>query len=234
MKTLEPRPFPFGVGIYSFWDAARYIGVTPGDLRRWIRAYSPKPKVGGSVPLWDSELLAWRRQGLGFRDLVELRFVGAMRAAGATLPIIRHTLDLARAQLRVPYPLSCTHFREIGKAVFGEALAAKGVSRARFDDEARRRVMRIISGAQLRHGLEVGPDDQVTRWFPVPRSKVIVLDPHRRAGDPILTDSGVPTVAIAAAYKADKEDAKFVAWQYEISEADVRAAVRFESQACPR
>ena len=78
----------------------------------------------------------------------------------------------------------------------------------------------------------MGGDGQITRWFPVACSQVIVLDPNRRAGDPILTESGVPTIAIATAFKADKEDAKFVAWQYEITEAEVRAAVRFEKRAC--
>jgi uncharacterized protein (DUF433 family) len=232
MKTFEPRPFPFGLGIYSFWDAARYIGATPRDLRRWIRAYTPQPKEGGPVPLWDSELLTWRRKGLSFRDLVELRFVRAMRGAGATLPVIRRTLELGRAQLRVPYPLSCDGFRSLGKQIFREALAVEGVSLTRLDEDARRRVLSLVSGATLRRGLEVGGDGQITRWFPVARSQVIVLDPNRRAGDPILTESGVPTIAIATAFKADKEDAKFVAWQYEITEAEVRAAVRFEKRAC--
>ncbi|KJV36418.1 DUF433 domain-containing protein [Luteibacter yeojuensis] len=232
MTTFEPRPFPFGIGIYSFWDAARYIGATSRDVRRWIRAYSPSPRAGNPIPLWDSQLLEWRRRGVGFRDLVELRFVRAMRAEGVTLPVIRRVLQLGRESLRTPYPITCDRFREIGKQIFLEALATEGITHARFDDVARRRVLRIVAGTHLRRGIELNAQDQATRWFPLPRSQVVVLDPDRRAGDPILTDSGVPTVAIAAAYKADKEDARFVAWQYEITEADVRAAVHFETRWC--
>lgn len=233
MTTFESRPFPFGIGVYSFWEAARYAGASARDLRRWIKAYSAKPRAHASTPLWDSQLLEWRRGDLGFRDVMELRFVCALRSAGLSLPVIRRVLDAGRDDLQVAYPLSSERFRERGRNVLLKGLAGSGVGRVEVNDQHRRKLMTILAGPRLRHGIEFGEDGQPARWFPVRRSRAIVLDPDRRAGEPILTDAGVPTMAIAAAFKADNNDARFVAWQYGISEAEVRIAIRFETRWRP-
>lgn len=234
MKTFESRPFPFGVGVYSFWEAARYVGATTRQLRGWVRSYSPNTVRDDRRPaLWDSQLVEWRRKDLGFTDLMELRFVRAMHAAGVSLPVIRRTLELGRDRLQVAYPLSCDSFREHGKQIFLEALAREDISHLRFDEDSRRNVLRNLVGPGFREGFELDALGQVKRWYPLPKNRAIVLDPDRRAGEPILTEAGVPTVAIAAAYKADKEDVPFVAWQYRISEDEVRTAVHFETEWRP-
>ena len=74
---------------------------------------------------------------------------------------------------------------------------------------------------------------QARRWFPSEHhSKVIVIDPARQFGKPMLTESAVPTRALYASYKAegaDKAAAAMVARLFELPVKDVQAAVKFEA-----
>ena len=95
----------FGVGIYSFADAARFIGAQPSELRRWMLGYTQKNRSGDPVfssPLWRMRLAETDIEGLGFKDLIELRFVHAFRDEGVPLQVIRRTLEKARIAFDSP------------------------------------------------------------------------------------------------------------------------------------
>jgi uncharacterized protein (DUF433 family) len=68
--------------------------------------------------------------------------------------------------------------------------------------------------------------DIVARWRPYKGKRSIVVDPARSFGQPVATDSGVPTVALADAFHAEGS-AAVVAALYEVDESVVRDAVRF-------
>ena len=70
-------------------------------------------------------------------------------------------------------------------------------------------------------------DDAVARWRPFNGKDSIVLDPARSFGEPIAAQSGVPTTALAEAVEAEGSEQR-VAALYEVSEAVVRDAVKFE------
>ena len=221
----------FGVGIYSFADAARFIGAESRDLRRWMKGHTVA-RVDGKhdyVPLWTSQLAETDIDGIGFRDLVELRFVHTFVSWGVPLQLIRRTIEELRERLGREYPFTSTAFKTDGKRIFMEMLDANGDS-ALVDVVKRQNVMAKVIGPSLRDGVELNVDDEATRWYPVGRSKAVVLDPMRRFGQPILAESGIPTVAVAQAVKAEGGDLNRVARLYEISIAAVRKAVAFETQ----
>src|SRR5690606_29331654 len=99
---------------------------------------------------------------------------------------------------------------------------------ALVDVVRRQNVMPKVIGPSLREGVVLNVDDEATRWYPVVRSRAVVLDPQRSFGQPILASSGVPTVAIANAVMAEGGDVGRIARLYEISTADARRAVAFE------
>lgn len=221
----------FGVGIYSFADAARFIGSEARDLRRWMQGHTAtrngeKHTYG---PLWKPQLAETDIDGVGFRDLIELRFVRTFIESGVPLILIRRTIEELRERLGNEYPFTSTAFKTDGKRIFMEMLDENGDS-ALVDVVKRQNVMGKVIGPSLRVGIELNVDDEAMRWYPVARSKAIVFDPQRSFGHPILNESGVPTVAIAEALKAEGGDAKRVAALYEISMADVRKAVAYEAQ----
>lgn len=219
-----------GVGIYSFFDAARYIGSTPRELRRWLLGYEYMTPAGvaESAPLWEGQLQGSDIEGLGFRDLLELRFVRAFRDAGVPLKLIRETLKEARVLLNKTYPLTSDGFRTDGKRIFMQVVEANG-DKSLIDVVKHQNVIETVVGPSLRRGIEFGKHG-AERWYPVSGSKTIVFDPERKFGQPLLTEYDVPTAAIAGAVKAEQGNEARVARMFGVSRAAVRQALAFEAR----
>lgn len=79
-------------------------------------------------------------------------------------------------------------------------------------------------------GIDYTGSEAAQRWYPVKRSKAIVLDPSRNFGKPVLANTGIDTAAIFSAYKTEGENTKRVALLFEIPAAAVEAAVNFEQR----
>lgn len=223
----------YGIGFYSFPDAARFLGAKASDLRRWLIGYSYRASEGEtaySPPLWPRQHAGTGVDGIGFRDLVELRFVKVFRDAGVPLQIIRKTLEVAGEEFGADYPLTCRRFRTDGERIFVDVLEATGET-SLVDVCRKQHVFRKVIGPSLREDVEFDAVGKAARWYPLDGSKAVVFDPARRFGQPILTDSGVPTIAIANALRAEGGDLARVARLYEITVAAVRKAAAFERQA---
>ncbi len=221
----------FGVGVYSFADAARFIGAKPRELRRWALGYSHKVRSGDeafSSPLWRTQLAGTDFEGLGFKDLIELRFVHAFRNEGVSIQVVRRTLEVARERLSAPYPFTCKKFRTDGKRIFMEVVEETG-DESLVDVEKQQNVIRKVIGPSLREGVELDMQGEAARWFPLKNSKAIVFDPALKFGQPILAGYDVPTIAIFDAVKAEDGNEKRVAKLYDVPLAAVRKAMEFES-----
>lgn len=221
----------FGVGIYSFADAARFIGTESRELRRWMQGYtiSRDGEKHEYDPLWHSQLSEMEIDGIGFRDLIELRFVRTFVSVGVPLVLIRRTIEELKERLDNQYPFTSTAFKTDGRRIFMEILDDNG-DKALVDVVKRQNVIARVIGPSLREGIELNINDEATRWYPLPRSKAVVFDPERSFGQPILADSGVPTITVAEALKAEGGDMNRVSRLFEISIAAVRKAMAFEER----
>src|SRR6516225_4921312 len=117
---------PIGVGYYTAAEAARLLKTKPANISRWLGGYSYRDRGGNIVtatPLWRPQL---PRLGesleIGFRDLIELRFVLAFVKHGLGLSVVRRCLDNARKIIGQEYPFSTHSFRTDGKSIFLESL----------------------------------------------------------------------------------------------------------------
>lgn len=219
-----------GVGVYTVGEAARLIRMPVRTINRWLGGYTFKS--GGRLtrmpPLWTPELPANDDDGLelGFRDLIELRFVQAFVSEKVDLGIIRRCLERAREIVRDHRPFSTRRFRTDGRTIFVDVLKADGASEM-LDLRQGQYVIKSVLERTFRDlDLE---DGVVTRWRPFGGKRSIIIDPHRAFGQPIAAVSGVPTIALSDAVKAEGSVER-VARIYEISASAVRDAVRFEEQ----
>src|SRR3954469_16888998 len=96
-----------GVGLYTFPEAARIIGIAPAKLRRWVSQY--RRKEPGAEYLSKPVISRYFQEServLTFLELVELLFVKLFREEGVSMPVIRKAAEEAARQFDTPYPFA--------------------------------------------------------------------------------------------------------------------------------
>lgn len=221
-----------GLGLYTIPEAARLSGVRSVELRRWLRGYDSGKgeKTRHHPPLWSSEISSANIAGLSFHDLLEIRFVRAFRKLGISLQAIRIAAINAREILQSPYPFTSKRFRTDGKTIFAEAMSKSGELDL-LDLRRRQYVFTKVVEPSLYAGIEFGADERATRWYPMERSKAVVLDPNLAFGKPVVTDTSLRTDILYDAWLAEDKNKQRVARLFEVPVKVIETAIRFEQQA---
>lgn len=225
MKTVKSPSRLIGVGLYTAAEASLYTGIPAKDIRRWMFGY--RSNGVEHQGLWTPELSGLEEKILGFHDLLEIRFVHAFRQHGVSLQAIRNASRQAREMFDQGYPFTCRRFQTDGRSIFATVLDETG-DETLLDLVKRQYAFKQVIKPSLYEGIDYAEEGAAQRWYPIKRSKAVVLDPARNFGKPVLTDAGVDTAAIYSAYQAEGQDAKRVAMLYEIPTTAVDAAVTFE------
>ena len=166
---------------------------------------------------------------LGFHDLLEIRFVHAFRQHGISLQAIRSASQQAKELFDQAYPFTCKRFQTDGRSIFATVLSETG-DESLLDLIKRQYAFEQVFKPSLYEGIDYTESEAAQRWYPVKRSKAIVLDPSRNFGKPVLTTTGIDTATIFGAYQTEGKDTKRVALLYETPTAAVEAAVHFEQR----
>ena len=220
----------FGMGAYTPSEAARLVGTSATNVRRWLFGYSYAhhgPRTS-QAPLWQPQYgIDQDDPILGFRDLIEARMVARLRRVGVGMPTIRLCLKTAAKIAEDSHPFSSAHFRTDGKRLFLERLSGAG-GRDVIDLKTLQHAFpKVIEASFL--DLEFD-DEKATRWFPLAKSREVVADPERAFGQPIVDDGGVPTRRIAQAFVAEGRSIVRIARLFEIGKVAVKDALAFEKQ----
>lgn len=70
-------------------------------------------------------------------------------------------------------------------------------------------------------------EHEAVRWWPPAGGNLVVIDPQRAFGAPIIASAGVPTDVLADAFALEGSYSRIAA-DFGVSRTEVRAAVRFE------
>lgn len=241
-RTLHNEVPALGVGLYTTKDAAVLLGIPQRNINRWLGGYPYKSRSGQQktmAPLWRAQLPAYDNHiELGFRDLIELRFVSAFLAAGLGIFTIRRCLEHAREFVGDERPFSTSRFRTDGRTIFFEFVERASScppelmtdipesERAKLIDlKNQQYVLRDVI-TQTFKDLDFA-NDVVARWRPHKGKSSIVIDPTRAFGQPIATQQGVPTSALADAVAAEGSELR-VSNLFGVPRSVVRDAVVFE------
>jgi uncharacterized protein (DUF433 family)/DNA-binding transcriptional MerR regulator len=225
---MENAP-PLGIGYYTVTEASQLARIPALRIRRWLGGYhfASRDQTYFSEPLWAPQLA--RANGhleLGFRDLIELRFVDAFERAGLSLQAIRKCLAVAREAVGDERPFSTARFRTDGRTIFLQALSdsdePKLLDLARKQYAFNQIVEPTFKDIELLDGVPA-------RWWPFDGKKTIVVDPTRAFGQPLVSACGIPTAVLAEAVSVEGSPAK-AARAYEVPLKLVRDAVRFEQE----
>ncbi|MBG6119106.1 MULTISPECIES: DUF433 domain-containing protein [Sphingobium] len=215
--------------VYQPGEAARLLGVQPAKIKRWLGGYEYRrgDRIVEQAPLWTSEYSNLDDIYLGFRDLIEIRFVIAFMRAGLGKNSVRSLLSKARVLVGHDYPLSTRQFQTDGRTLFLEI----------WDHERDGEVGHTIDVRDGQHAFRslISPTFKdldfdhgiVSKWHVVGRRRRISIAPAVAFGQPVIDDTGIPTFRILEAYEAERDEA-IVARQFEVPVSVVRSAIEFE------
>jgi uncharacterized protein (DUF433 family) len=215
-------------GIYTVPEAARLSRVSVGRIRRWLRGYKfrTKKKEHHSPPLWHGQLEPIDRSlALGFLDLIEIRFVDAFLKAGVSWTILRKAHERGMELFKTSHPFCTQRFKTDGREIFAELHKETGESSLIEIVHSQHVFVQIVSS--FLKELEFSGSDVLLRWRPTTSRRLIILDPTRNFGRPIVAKHGVPTEILFRASKACGSVMEISRW-YEVPEVEIEDAVEFE------
>jgi uncharacterized protein (DUF433 family) len=219
-----------GVGLYSYPEAARILGVPAPKLRRWAGDY--RPRAEGTERLHKPVIVRHLGKGqpmLTFVELMELYFVKLFRAEGVSMPTIRKAAEEAARRFGTSHPFAVQRFDTDGHRIF--ATLRENAREERVVEELGRGqlVFDTVARSFFRK-LDYPDDGAVRRYWPLGHEGRVVLDPQRAFGQPIDAESGVPTRALYEAVLADGgQPPEAVAKWFDVPLAAVHAAVKYET-----
>ncbi|MEM9569816.1 MAG: DUF433 domain-containing protein [Pseudomonadota bacterium] len=216
-----------GKGVYTITEAARLTGARRETMRRWLLGYSQKRngRIYERPPIFEAEFGDVDGQfNISFQDLIELLFVSRFREKGVKWSIIHEAFKLAKERFESDHPFSAINFKTDGKRIFEETVRS---GRKQLSDlHLKQIVIADFIAPTLSKAIEFDVN-KATIWYPQYPSRLILLDPQRSFGRPIIANGGVPTETLFLSYQAE-EDFGIVARQFDLRVADVRSAVSFQ------
>lgn len=217
-------------GIYTVPDAARLSRVSTWRIRRWLRGYKfrTKKRQYHSPPLWQGQLEPIDHSlALGFLDLIEIRFADAFLKAGVSWAMLRKAHERGVEMLKNAHPFCMNRFATDGRDIFVELHRETGEP-SLLEIVHHQHVFAQITRPFIKE-LEFSRSDTLLRWRPATTNHLVVLDPTRNFGRPIVVQHGVPTEVLASAAKACGSTQEVSRW-YEVPEVEIEDAVEFEQK----
>jgi uncharacterized protein (DUF433 family) len=213
-----------GIGLYTAAEASRLLNLPVAKIRRWLGGYRGAER--DYAPLWTPQLPKLDDQlGLGFLDLMQLRVVARIVAeTDIGLQKLRRALMRARDLLEHTHPFATTRFRTDGRRLFVEIGRATDTPQL-YDVLGRQYGFHQIIEPSFK---DVDLDVEITRWWPLGKPRLVVLDPQRSLGAPIVARSGIPTAALALAAERHGSPRQAARWYPPATEREVRDAIAFE------
>lgn len=230
MVAIEDGYRYIGRGVYSIPEAERLSGVPRRRIRRWTRGYrySYKGEVRDSPPAIASDIIQPETGSIvGFSDLLEVRLLNAFRTHGVSWRAIRIAADHAKELLGRHHPFSSRIFKTDGRTILAEIVTATG-DRHLLDLVRNQWEFEKIVAPYLYAGIEYDASENPQRWWPLGEDRLVVIDPERVFGTPIVAHAGVPTSVLARGFEAEGS-IEIVALWFDVDEQSVRDAVEFES-----
>lgn len=209
-----------GCGIYTLCQAAKLLRLRCNVLSYWLGEREDSPSVI-TRQLEKDHLIT-------FAELMELHFVKMFRDEDVSLQAIKKAAKAASRKFGATYPFTVRRFDTDGKSIFA-TLQSKETDREGVEELKHGQLVFQTIIRPFFKKLDYSGTEDVERYWPLEKSGRVVLDPTRQFGQPIDSETGVPTEAIIQALNAGGgQDAPQVAKWFEIPLEAVKAAARFE------
>jgi uncharacterized protein (DUF433 family) len=215
-KIHEPR---LGEGIYLTSDVAEILRLPYPKVRRWM------------IELWDARLAEKGKYSFGdpnnravnFYTLIEFYTFYQLRSKGVSSQKIQRAHKIIAQELKTPYPFA-TNIRTDGKEIWyeylDELISANGKQQLEIKE--------ILE--PFLHKLEFGKNNLAELFFPLDKSKNVVVDPKRQFGQPIIAGRNLRIETIKKLYEGG-ESKKNICLLYDLKPSAVDDALRYYKRA---
>lgn len=188
---------------YSVAQAARLAGTSAQNVRRWLHGYTaPGHKM---KPVFKRRPSEEDAVALSFLELAEVTVVARFRkGSGKRIPLerLRSANQFARDRLHIDYPFASRLLKVQGGHIMHDFEEANPGPGKLAIDVAGNYVLPFDLGDAL-DMFDFDPASQTaTRWYPAGKDvPVVILEPGRGAGWPIVAGSNVRTEVLHARWK---------------------------------
>lgn len=220
--TLHNRAH-LGEGIYTLPDIGQILGLPYYKVHKWIKEY------------WDTilandfdETYSWhdgKSRAVGFHTLIELVVFSQLNEAGIKPKAILNAHKELSDTFNTQYPFATSYvikgmFTDGFKIYFKESEEGSIYTL----DENKQFNLKFIQ--DFFKNIDFGEDELASKFWPMGRSKSIVVDPHHQCGQPVIEGTNVSADAINTMYKSG-EKLEFIAYLYELKANQIKDALEF-------
>ena len=225
LELLESPAYPIA-------EAARMVGLSPGQVKRWLHGYmfayrtreqphlrySKKPPVVPRAQRGESSYAS-------FLDVIDLLLVRKLLADGISLQHARVVIDEAKDFLSTRH-LGYETFFTLGRTVFLEIDSSSIMALSAGGQMALERFIR-----ELGHQIEFDDRTKLAiRWYPLHPDRRVVVDPSVSFGRPVIAGRRVTTSNIYDFFVSEKKQVKVVCDWMDLDQEEVEAAVKLEEK----
>lgn len=222
-----------GMGLYSLADAVRFSGLPASTIRRCLSGYEYRTRLGRRTgrPHFAGDFAQETGgrtvvEAVSFRDLIELRFIAAVRDHGVSGHEIRRAAAALAEKLQTSHPFCTRKFRTLAGKILLDLGDAAGIPRV-LELARNQQVMDAIV-RPFAEEVRFDENDPIL-WRPPAGAGRVVLDPTRSFGRPLIDCGAIPTATLHRTWLAEGKDAGAAARWYGVTSEDVEAAVAFEA-----
>jgi uncharacterized protein (DUF433 family) len=223
LELLESPAYPMA-------EAARMVGLSPGQVKRWLQGYrfayrtkgqpqlrhSRKPPVVPGVQQRESSYAS-------FLDVIDLLLVKKLLADGISLQHARVVIDEAKDFLDTRH-LGYETFFTLGSTVFLQIDSSSIMALSAGGQMALERFIR-----ELGHQIEFDERTKwAIRWYPLHPDRRVVVDPSVSFGRPVIAGRRVTTSNIYDFFVSEERQVKVLCDWMDLDQEEVEAAVKLE------
>jgi uncharacterized protein (DUF433 family) len=229
-----------GIGIYTPAEAAFYARVSQRIMTRWVFG------AAGGKPVIERQLRDPSEKVVTFLDFVQTLAVREVRNRhGISLQRIRQGVDEARQRYGIDYPLACRHTIYLFSDLKGKGHGQIVIRRPDDDDSVEDRYVQLTGKDRgnllMRPVVEMFLQDLrfdpttglASQYSPMYEGDArIVLNPHRRFGEPIVDPGGYTAETLWDATNAEG-GIEAAAEAFGVTVGEVRLANRYYDTLLP-
>lgn len=198
-----------GEGIYLIKDVANILMLPYYKVRHLMKGFWYENSFGEEKNI-----------AINFYSLIEFYTFFKLRELGVTANEIKRAHSILARDLNIKYPFALAGIKTDGKTVWYETLETL----IKIDGKKQYAIKEFI--IEFLHKIEFGDNNLAQRFYPLEKSKVVVVDPKHQFGQPTISGRNI-TVSIIKKMHDGGESINDIAKLYDIRDSYVKQALEY-------